>query len=949
MYYIQELQKLANEYKLTFAMHSGGIKTTGKAQKEYEEKLIIHIKNQEICSLGTGKNLNEAKEDGAYKLLNVLLTHKISKRIKQSINVILDNGEKKKEKKTEKKERVNSKEKIPDESKSTNWQIKKEICVLGESKSGKRNFAVVTKAGVDDCYCIGDWRMGQLKNGVFFGPTEAESICKLLDDIMPLPLKLKNELYYIQELQKLANEYKLTFAMHSGGIKTTGKAQKEYEEKLIIYIKNQEICSLGTGKNLNEAKEDGAYKLLNVLLTHKISKRIKQSINVILDNGEKKKEKKTETEEKVNSKGKIPDEIKSTNWQIKKKICVLGESKSGKRNFAVVTKAGVDDCYCIGDWRMGQLKNGVFFGPTEAESICKLLDDIMPLPLKLKKETRGKKEISGKKESSSSIINEVASGDTTTLSAQMKPEEQLEIIRSELKGRNKFETYCGHSDKLLPHQKAACRIAEIYDRFAFFYDTGTGKTVLALDIIASKHRKDETRFLIICPKPIIRTGWLEDQMNFYPEMRLAPLSSNIKLEHYVEINRRWNKLIGRNEFDDHFDFGEWQNGSKAQRLKNIKRVIIKKADHYIVNSEAFIRDVDFYKRLNVNGVIIDESSIIKNPGSKITKALLEFTSDCKYVYLLSGKPAPNNTLEYFSQMKIASPDDFHMSYYAFKKRYFKTENGHVVIKSQKDQEKLIQMIAKRSIVVAKEDCLQLPDTVHMIRKINLDDEVMEKYNAMYNDYFIEIERKEKESKINKTFYTAENKLASLMKLREIVSGFILDDNNKPCNIHKNKIEELLHVLDEIGDAQVIIWCQFQYEIEVLESELKKVGKTVLTAYSKRKGGTLDDNIKKFKNGEADILLAHPKTLQYGVTLTNCHYSIYYSLSYSFEQYYQCHDRIYRFGQGKECTYIFLQAEDTIDELIYQCVMNKKKHAVFYEELIKDAKKHHIAYNKAVNR
>lgn len=57
-------------------------------------------------------------------------------------------------------------------------------------------------------------------------------------------------------------------------------------------------------------------------------------------------------------------------------------------------------------------------------------------------------------------------------------------------------------------------------------------------------------------------------------------------------------------------------------------------------------------------------------------------------------------------------------------------------------------------------------------------------------------------------------------------------------------------------------------------------------------------LKKFKNGEADILLAHPKTLQYGVTLTNCHYSIYYSLSYSFEQYYQCHDRIYRFGQGK---------------------------------------------------
>lgn len=99
---------------------------------------------------------------------------------------------------------------------------------------------------------------------------------------------------------------------------------------------------------------------------------------------------------------------------------------------------------------------------------------------------------------------------------------------------------------------------------------------------------------------------------------------------------------------------------------------------------------------------------------------------------------------------------------------------------------------------------------------------------------ISLKLKEEESKINKMFYTARKQTGFIDETKRNCVRIHMNDNNKPCNIHKNKIEELLHVLDEIGDAQVIIWCQFQYEIEVLESELKKVGKTVLTAYSKRK-------------------------------------------------------------------------------------------------------------------
>ena len=67
---------------------------------------------------------------------------------------------------------------------------------------------------------------------------------------------------------------------------------------------------------------------------------------------------------------------------------------------------------------------------------------------------------------------------------------------------------------------------------------------------------------------------------------------------------------------------------------------------------------------------------------------------------------------------------------------------------------------------------------------------------------------------------------------------------------------------------------------------------------------------------------------------NCTYAIYYSMSYSFEDFYQSHDRIYRKGQTQGCTYIFLVAEGTIDEDIYDAVVQKGDNALIMENMIR---------------
>ena len=81
-------------------------------------------------------------------------------------------------------------------------------------------------------------------------------------------------------------------------------------------------------------------------------------------------------------------------------------------------------------------------------------------------------------------------------------------------------------------------------------------------------------------------------------------------------------------------------------------------------------------------------------------------------------------------------------------------------------------------------------------------------------------------------------------------------------------------------------------------------------------------IRDFKDGRINLLFANPKMVGKGLTFTNCTYCVYYSLSYSYEDFKQSQDRIHRIGQGSKCTYIVLQAQDTIEERIYSCLQRK---------------------------
>jgi len=441
---------------------------------------------------------------------------------------------------------------------------------------------------------------------------------------------------------------------------------------------------------------------------------------------------------------------------------------------------------------------------------------------------------------------------------------------------------------LMEHQRLCKDIADRTARYGFFLDTGTGKTLTALAII--DEHPDE-KWLILCPKSIIITAWVEDQMDFFPTMKLLPLSRDMRKSDYVEIAERWKLPVA------------------FKTVAQLKAMLIENAKAIVTNPESFRVDVKQYVEAGMTSIIMDESSMIKNPTSQITKVFVKYVKTLHRVYLLSGKPAPNDETEYFSQILAINPAIFGTSYTRFKERFF-VKSGYMgydwSLRPGAD-EAIADCLDECSIVIKKEDCLDLPEKTYIRRMVELSPKALSYYRDMEKKQLLLLQDKE---------IAAPHRMTVVMKLRQITSGFIIDTENAVTErLHSAKLNELAAVVDELGENNAIIWINFKEEIREISEMLEKKGKTFVIAAG---GANVNDSIKAFKSNEAQFIIAHPKTLKYGVTFTgksmtrNCTYAIYYSLSFSYEDYYQSHDRIYRKGQDEKCTFIFLLVNNSVD-------------------------------------
>jgi len=170
--------------------------------------------------------------------------------------------------------------------------------------------------------------------------------------------------------------------------------------------------------------------------------------------------------------------------------------------------------------------------------------------------------------------------------------------------------------------------------------------------------------------------------------------------------------------------------------------------------------------------------------------------------------------------------------------------------------------------------------------------------------------------------TSPSAVTAIMKLRQLSSGFLLDED-KIHEIGCSKMAEFNSLIEDIGPKQVIIWINFKHEAVQVKEALRKIGSESGILNSTVTEKQKQEYLKAFKTRELRYIICHPLSVGFGHTLVNCSEAVYYGFSYSYDEAHQSRDRIYRKGQTKKCSYYYLLADKTIDLPILKAVRAKE--------------------------
>lgn len=301
------------------------------------------------------------------------------------------------------------------------------------------------------------------------------------------------------------------------------------------------------------------------------------------------------------------------------------------------------------------------------------------------------------------------------------------------------------------------------------------------------------------------------------------------------------------------------------------------------------------------GIVLDESSILKNFQGKTRTFIIESFARTPYKLACTATPSPNDTTEICNHAEFLDV----MSRTEMLAMYFVHDGGSTSDWRLKGHAKQTfwDFVSTWAVMLNKPSDIGFSDEGYLLPPLNVIEEVCEtpkRDNGMlFNDIAV-----------SATDYHKELRATAEIRLNRVAS-----------------------MVKSMPDENFIIWIGHDDEGKYLRSLLPDAVEVK---------GSDDKEYKKekllgFGNGDFRILITKLKIAQFGLNYQNCHNQIYASLDFSFEATYQGIRRSYRFGQS-EAVNIYLITTDTMQ--------NVKKS---FDEKQKAFKEMQRAMTEAMNR
>lgn len=431
--------------------------------------------------------------------------------------------------------------------------------------------------------------------------------------------------------------------------------------------------------------------------------------------------------------------------------------------------------------------------------------------------------------------------------------------------------------------------------FGLLFEMGCGKTLTAIAIAGAGYQMGKVeRLLIVAPTSVVAV-WPKE------------------LQEYAKFKYTCKTLLGE----------------KKQRLKQIDDLIkfpFKALKVAVINYESTWRPeiLEKLKEFDADMVIADESQRIKTYDAAQSKAMHELGDQARYKLILSGTPVQTAAIDIWSQYRFLDKSVFGDNFFKFRGRYaIMGGYGNKKIVGYKDLEGLIKKEHSIAFRVTKDEALDLPEQTFETRKIQFNQKEKNLYERIKKDSYAELD--------GGGHITATTVLTRLLRLQQLAGGFLVqDDAQKPQLVSRAKLDALADIIEDyvIGSGKkLVIFARFIAEVKaimelagkVLPKELKQVA-----IYGDIKKEDRGDIVKQFQEDPNTVLfIGQIDTAGTGITLTAADTCVYYSKNFNYATYSQSLSRIHRIGQRNCCTYIDLEIEGTIDELISKALSRKE--------------------------
>lgn len=440
---------------------------------------------------------------------------------------------------------------------------------------------------------------------------------------------------------------------------------------------------------------------------------------------------------------------------------------------------------------------------------------------------------------------------------------------------------------LWSHQQEAIEFSDNKPGVMFSMEVGTGKTRAGIEWMK---RRGLERVFVSAPAPGVNV-WPKEMRKFYPD---APPVVVLQGDNRQQAAQMWNTRGPAVFVSSH----------RMTWAGNLKRLLMEKAD-----------------KLDLDGIIADESQFMKTAGSQIGKVWNFLGNKYQNRLSMTGTLLHDKPIDAYGQMRFTDKRVFGTRKDAFLSRYVQFggfQNRQIL--GYINQQEFMERLGTVTYWAYADEVLDLPPEIDIFREFELPASALRIYRDLMKDAVAEIG--------NDRYVSTGNILTKWMRLQQITSGFTVEDDTKEMvHLHYDKFDLLQSILEEAHEP-VVVFGLFYHDLDGIRSITEKLGRTYGELSGRR-----DDLVDASYPPGVSVLGVQAHSGSAAVDLTASSLAIFFSMNYSLGDYRQCRGRVHRPGQEKTTRFIHLVAARTVDRRIFKTLQAKKDVLVEFREAV----------------